>query len=122
AERNLPSLTNGAIRKFYPGSGTTTLGVEFEVVTKEDGTLQCNSSHCTVVVTADEGIDDIIEDLVAHDGTLHYATLATEGAGVFSSTGPLPGVRILGGGTETLDVDQVMAPALDYDLGQASDL
>lgn len=121
AEWGMQYGTGGSLRKFRPGGGTTTLGLEWHFV-KNGDELQCTSSHCQIEVTGYDGVDHLIDEVVAHDGRLFYATQDSEEGGVFVSSGSMPGHRILGGGKEPLDVEQLMTRAAKYDLVQARDL
>lgn len=114
------------IRRFMPGSGTTTLGLTIDIEANEDGVYPCSSSHCSWSVLGDDGIEEAIGQIAKHDGRLYYSTVTTDQAGVFMQGGPgkdgLPGVRVLGGGDRNLEDEEIMVPALDYHLVAPSDI
>lgn len=115
------------IRRLEPGSGTTTLGLKIGIKANEDGIYPCNSVHCNWQVHGDDGIEEAIGQLAIRNGRLYYSTHTYYNQpGVFMQGGAgkhgLPGVRVLGGGDEKLEDEQIMTPALDYRLVHPSDI
>ncbi|MEM9488215.1 MAG: RHS repeat-associated core domain-containing protein, partial [Myxococcota bacterium] len=114
------------IRKVRLGTGTTTLGRSISISADDDGVYPCNSLHCSWEVTGDDGIEEAIGAIASLNGKLYYSTLTNNSAGVFAQGGGgkdgLPGTRILGGGDQNLEDEQLMVPALDYNLLQPVDI